>query len=139
MCLSIAVEAPERVLSKGEHLGLQWVTTHNTMGYRCGYVRLPQGHPWYGLGYDDVPADCHGGITFAEADVPCDAPGPDVDWWIGFDCAHAFDAPDPGLPVTIGVPITPLYPEGVIRSQEYVEDHCRSLCEQAVAAAAGLR
>jgi hypothetical protein len=56
------------------------------------------GPPWHGKKYRDLDdVAVHGGVTFTEADVPCDAPGADTDWWIGFDCAHAFDAPDPEL------------------------------------------
>lgn len=44
-----------------------------------GYVRLPDGHPWLGLHYDNIPADVHGGLTYAEGN------------WIGFDTGHAFD------------------------------------------------
>lgn len=129
MCLSVALHRPDDVLSKGEHLGFQWMTVHNCMGYRCGYIRLPQGHPWHGMDDCDVPADVHGGITFSEADEPCDAPGPDTDWWIGFDCAHAGDAPDPSLPGYRAF----LRSFGTIRTQSYVEAECRRLCEQAAA------
>lgn len=132
MCLSIAINRPEDVLSKGEHLGFEWMVVHNCSGYRCGYVRVPLGHSWHGKGYDDLNLNVHGGITFAEADVPCKAPGPDTDWWVGFDCAHAFDAPDPGLP-SRDLPIWH-EAEAVVRSQDYVEAECRSLCQQAAEA-----
>jgi hypothetical protein len=131
MCLSISIERPNDVLAKGEHLGFQWVVTHNGMGYRCGYVRVPSEHPWYGEG-DSLCVDVHGGITFSEADIPCDAPGPDNAWWLGFDCAHAGDAPDPCLQSNEA--LWGLYRHDTVRTQEYVEHECRSLCEQAAAA-----
>jgi hypothetical protein len=130
MCLSIAIDRPEDVLAKGEHLGFQWVVVHNGMGYRCGYVRVPLGHPWHGKDYNDLNVEVHGGVSFAEADVPCDAPGTDTDWWIGFDCAHAFDAPDPEL--TLVLPDQRLSLSiGVVRTQAYAEAECHSLCQQA--------
>lgn len=144
MCLSIAVETPDKVLSKGEHAGFQWMTVHNGGGYRCGYVRIPKGHPWHGVNYsDDAVEDVliHGGLTFSEADKPCEAVGEDDAWWHGFDCAHCDDKPDPELPGVSNASMefwrsfegTPGNP-AQIRDQEYVEAECRSLCEQAEAA-----
>ena len=129
MCLSIALARPDDILATSEHQGFKWHVIHNGQGYRCGYVRIPAGHPWHGKHYDDIAAEVHGGLTFADADVPCDAPGEDNDWWVGFDCAHAFDLPDPSL--------TTYHPSlmGEVRTQEYVEAECRSLCEQALQAA----
>lgn len=157
MCLSIAIERPGDVLARGEHAGFEWVVTHNGCGFRCGYVRMPPGHPWHGMGYDDVEADVHGSLTFARADVGCDAGGPDDGWWLGFDCGHAGDAPDPDLePALLGAMraacdarvaagmarcFGPHWRRGlqvdVVRTQEYVEAQCRSLCEQAAAAREG--
>jgi hypothetical protein len=135
MCLSIAIESPENVLAKGEHLGLEWTVIHNDMGYRCGYVRVPLGHPWHGKG-SELDVDVHGGITFAESDVPCDAPGPDTNWWLGFDCAHSGDAPDPELLIgTTSNPYARIAYYGQVRSQSYVEAECKSLCTQAKEAA----
>jgi hypothetical protein len=129
MCLSIAIHNPQNVLAKGEHLGFQWIVTNNGRAHRCGYVRVPPGHPWHGNS-DDGLAEVHGGITFSEYDEPCDKGGPDDAWWIGFDCAHAWDLPDPSLP---GYQAEYDYRCGdsVLRDQEYVEAQCRSLCEQA--------
>jgi len=140
MCLSIIVDSPDRLLSEGEAYGFQWVVTHDEMGYRCGYIRLPENHPWHGCDYEIIDASVHGGLTFSE-------PGPDSGWWIGFDCAHACDAPDPALPggcrtrTMLAAEPTPLRPGifsyGKIRTQEYVEEQCKQLCEQALAASAG--
>lgn len=134
MCLSIQVDRPECVLSTGEHKGYEFVTVHNTMGFRCGYVRVPPGHPWHGKHYDAVDANAHGGITFADADKPCGKGGADNGWWIGFDCGHYDDAPDPSLP-TIHKWSDGCWAGGTIRTQEYAENECRSLCEQAALAA----
>jgi hypothetical protein len=136
MCLSIAVHSPDVVLGHGEHLGFAWVVTHNRIGYRCGYVRVPLGHPWYGQEYDDIGADVHGGLTFAEADVACDKGGADDGWWVGFDCCHGGDAPDPTLPGEHRLSAH-LYdrPGYKVRTQAYVEAECRSLCEQVKEAA----
>lgn len=131
MCLSIKVKLPDHVLSEGEHAGFQFVTVHNGIGYRCGYVRVPKGHPWHGKDCDDVDASVHGGLTFAEPDMHCDGPGEDDAWWLGFDCAHCNDAQDPSLPARHR-----MHTMGTVRTQEYVESQCRNLCEQAAEAVA---
>ena len=125
MCLSIKVNHPELVLADSEHVGYQFIVVHNRLGYRCGYVRVPQGHPWHGMDYDEIDADVHGGLTFAELDVPC-GKGDDNAYWVGFDCGHYMDAPDPAFGVENRYPS-----DGIVRTQEYVEAECRNLCEQA--------
>ena len=144
MCLGIAIHRPDDVLARGEHEGFEWMVIHNGIGYRCGYVRIPAGHPWHGLGYNDFDAEAHGGLTFAEADLACDKGGTDDAWWVGFDCAHAGDAADYDLPgnhhlvrAALGRDPFPNMPRfrDAVRTQGYVESECRSLCEQAARAA----
>ena len=58
-------------------------------GHLCGYVGVPQGHPWFGADYNLLYDECsvHGALTFS-------GPLPDADpdlWWVGFDCAHMSD------------------------------------------------
>ncbi len=57
---------------------------------RCGYVRVPTGHPLHGKHYDDADVNVHGGLTFAEIE-PC-AHEDGTGWWFGFDCDHAGDS-----------------------------------------------
>lgn len=47
----------------------------------CGYVNLPDDHPWRRMAQEDIPVRVHGGLTY----------GPDGDGWIGFDMMHAGD------------------------------------------------
>ncbi len=134
MCLSIAIKRPNDVLAHEEYAGHEFMIVHNGMGYRCGYVKVLPGHPWYGKEESDINVEVHGGLTFAQADVPCDKGGEDNGWWVGFDCAHAWDTPDPALPRQRGVNL-PDFNCGEVRTQEYVLDECRSLCAQAAAVA----
>lgn len=129
MCLSIKIIRPECVLAEGEHLGFKWTVVHNGMGYRCGYIRVPKNHPWHGKGYDDINADVHGGLTFAEKDVPCGQGELDDGYWVGFDCAHCRDAQDPTLPCDKDIKMFNL--GSIVRTQKYVENECRELCKQA--------
>lgn len=148
MCLSLAIHRPDDVLATGEHLGFEWQVIHNRHGYRCGYVRVPPGHPWHGKNCDDdviSDIDVHGGITFAEADEPCEKGGPDNAWWVGFDTAHYRDLPDLELlnkesdlyKVTAytlsGMLDGPSSLGESVRTQDYVEHECRRLCDQAAA------
>ena len=137
MCLSIAIRHPENVLATGTHEGFEWIVTNNGSGYRCGYVRVPKGHPWHGKGYMDegFDPDVYCGITFAQPDLPCDKAGEDDAWWLGFDCAHGGDDPDPELPGSDAPWSKALKLEdGTPRSQEFAESNCLSLCEQAAKA-----
>ena len=134
MCNPITTAHPELLLAKGEEAGLQWEVTANRLGYRCGYVRVPAGHPWHGMDYDNVepyPA-VHGGLTFGEPDTDCGKGGEDNAWWLGFDCAHAGDAPDPALPGYY--PRGFDYPGETIKTTEYVIEECQLLARQAAAA-----
>jgi hypothetical protein len=117
----MAIFPTENILSQGEHMGFPFMVVHNSLGHRCGYICIPKGHPWFGKDYDNIDASVHGGLTFAQYDDD-----DDESYWIGFDCAHYNDAPDPTLPSTYR-----FKSDGVVRTQEYVEAECRSLCEQA--------
>lgn len=95
---------PDKVQWPDPDTGLPCLAVrHERMGFWCGYVGLAEGHPYFGKGYDDVPVEVHGGLTFADACHPgkseaygiCHVPAagePDHVWWLGFDCGHAYDA-----------------------------------------------
>lgn len=83
-------------LVRWEAYGFPCLIRRAGMGHLCGYVAIPPGHPWHGMAYDDIKADAHGGLTFADTcEWPvCHVPKPgesDDVWWVGFDCGHAFD------------------------------------------------
>jgi hypothetical protein len=130
MCLSIKVHHPDLVLAEGVHVGHEWVVVKVPIGHRCGYVRVGKDHPWYGKDYDSVDADVHGGLTFAEPDVPCAKGGADDGYWVGFDCAHFGDRPDPAF-ISTEYAAFNIRSAGTIKTQEFVEAECRKLCEQA--------
>ena len=85
-------------------------------GHLCGYVHLTPDNDYYGYEYDDIPVNCHGGLTYASEH--------DNEWVIGFDCAHLGD-------------LQPFYTDhelygntGTYRDMEYVAKECESICEQ---------
>jgi hypothetical protein len=55
----------------------------------CGYVTVPKKHHYYGLGYNDVMANVHGGLTFS-----------DDKGTFGFDCSHGGDL-TPGILLSV--------------------------------------
>ena len=98
-------------------------------GWGNGYVLLPPSHPYFGLHYDNIDVDIHGGLTLSQS---FDAntflewtEGLEIDgnitrknyqnfdgyWMIGFDTAH--------------------YGDDMIRcSKEYVLEETKSLLDQ---------
>lgn len=89
MCLPVK---PYKVEREWKAFGLSCaVVQGREAGNRCGYVRVPPGHPYYGKDYDNVDVDVHGGLTFAELE-PCTEHEDGQGYWFGFDCAHFGDA-----------------------------------------------
>ena len=123
------------------HAGFACFVKRGPLGVWCGYVGVPQGHPAYGYGYDDVPVEVHGGLTYADSckggicHVP--QPGmPDDVWWLGFDCGHSWDE----VPLTAAGSkfamlegLTALF-EGVnertYKTLAYAQDETRKLADQ---------
>lgn len=143
-------DEPDKVQWIDPATDLDCLAVRNGLGAWCGYVGLPPGHPFHGVGYSSCTAtDCteewcydhspegivrvHGGLTFSsschESDkgegfgichTPFEGRPHDV-WWLGFDCAHAGDY-TPGL--------GDLYPEEQYRDLGYVKSECASLARQ---------
>ena len=59
-------------------------------GWGNGYVRICEGHPYYGKEYDEIPVDVHGGLTYSALTVD-DGKFFTKGFWIGFDTAHHSD------------------------------------------------
>jgi hypothetical protein len=78
----------------GYHIAIVSYGTHP-----CAYVSVPKSHPYYGIGYDNAPIDCHYGLTFSEPNsklneykTQWNESHRDEDiWWIGWDYAHCTD------------------------------------------------
>jgi hypothetical protein len=140
-------DEPDKLQWPDAATGLPCLIVRNALtGNWCGYVGVPPGHPAYRQPYGDVPADAHGGLSFSDTCQPDNAehgichvvePGePDDVWWIGFDCAHAFDVM-PGLEVRIraaerrlAVPLPHGFPEDTYKDVAYVRAECANLAGQ---------
>ena len=145
--ITLAVGWGERVGEpdawSGEHLGFPIFARRGSYGTWCGYIGLPAGHPW--VAWEDEPegVSVHGGITYAQEELPLTDPGGASAWYIGFDCAHFGDFMPGLVPAEPGVdPLataTRLQATGtaVYRTLEYVQAELRGLAEQASRAAQG--
>ena len=60
----------------------------------CAYIELPENHKYYGKDYNDIPIDCHGGLTYSSGDgiiFPTSDEHHRNGYWIGWDYAHYTD------------------------------------------------
>lgn len=67
------------------------------IGWGCGYVLIPPGHPFYAMPYEEIPVKVHGGLTFSEYANDMDweeTQDEDKKYVIGFDTAHYKDSPE---------------------------------------------
>lgn len=62
-------------------------------GWGNGYVIIPKGHKYYGVDYDNIPVNVHGGLTFSDYANTLDwSEIKDKEGWVvGFDTAHYGD------------------------------------------------
>ena len=70
-------------------MGMRCAIRHGAFGCPCGYVMIPDGHPWRGMKESELDSlvDVHGGVTFlGELHELADG-----SLWVGFDMAHAGD------------------------------------------------
>lgn len=107
-------DEPDKVQWQDEATGLPCLIVRGPAGALCGYVGVAEGHPCFGVEYNDCKPvtpledgdehyiDVHGGLTFSDfcADTNdesrhiCHVPSPgepDRVWWLGFDCNHSGD------------------------------------------------
>jgi len=69
-----------------------WSQGFTDHGWGNGYVRIAEGHKYYGKTYDDIPVNVHGGLTFG--DHIMDSNKWSDGYWVGFDTAHYGDNSD---------------------------------------------
>ena len=140
-------DEPDKEQWQDEATGYACLIKRAWTGALCGYIGVPEGHPWYGGNWPD--ADVHWGINYAgpcqegpEGHTICHIPGPGEPeslWWVGFDCGHAWDI-SPALEASLregGIP-PPRWPgHSSYKTIAYVKAECASLARQAAEAAAG--
>lgn len=117
---------PDERQWQDEVTGLPCLIVRSQTGALCGYVGVPHDHPAYGVSYDDVDVDVHGGLTFAGDEIHYQVTEnvPDNVWWLGFDCSHFMDF-SPAFKF-IGY-----HQQGTsYRTIAYVTSECQSLAKQ---------
>ena len=135
---------PDKVQWTDDTTGLACLAVrHPRSGVWCGYVGVAPDHRFYEVDYNDVDADVHGGLTYAdlcqpESDPACGIchipePGtPDHLWWLGFDCNHAWDVAPGDYRWRTKAGIGEI--DDVYRTLGYVRDQCTQLAAQLVQA-----
>lgn len=135
-------QEPDKIQFEDPNTKLPCLIVRNPMmGFLCGYVGVPEGHPYFGKDSDEIDIACHGGLTFSNFCAQDDkehgichrpAPGePDKVWWLGFDCGHAFDL-GPGMVANLkkaGVDYKPWCGDQY-RDLAYVKAQCASIAKQ---------
>lgn len=92
----------------------------NNLKALCGYITLTKDSSLYGVGYDDINIQAHGGLTYQGYDQ-------DENWVIGFDCAHHGDL----TPYFLLNEDSVFGLSGTYRDMQYVKLQCESMAEQA--------
>lgn len=139
---------PDKMQWPDEATGLPCLIVRNRSGALCGYVGVPNGHPWYDVYYGDIEPypDVHGGLTFTDKCHPrpegdpggichiVDQGEPDDVWWLGFDCLHYRDT-SPGTLAYAARYGDHTDPDETYKNVSYVQGEIRGLARQAAAVA----
>lgn len=105
-----------------------YIMRHLELKHLCGYVKLPKEHKLYGETNVDneflLNLDVHGGVTYAGELKPRYM---EVDYAVGFDCAHAGDYSPYYLPF---IGMNKIKEDETYKDIEYVTNQCKKLAKQ---------
>lgn len=128
-----------------EYRGLKYVSKFQSLGFRCGYVVIPDdildrvkadAEP----DYECIPIDAHGGITFFGV-IFINKDELDCEWVIGFDCGHYGDLQDreswkeyfPEEYARIEKHLNhPHRREETVKTQEFIREECHKMIDQII-------
>ena len=83
------LKEPE-ILASGEYKGYNYyVLSQGT--HPCGYVEIPKNSKYFNVDYDNIPVECHGGLTYGRGFLVGEATIDDNRYFIGWDYAHYGD------------------------------------------------
>jgi hypothetical protein len=138
---------PDKVQWKDAATSMNCLMVRSYHGNWCGYVGVPEGHPWHNRAYNEgeypnTPEgiiEVHGGLTYSDhcqegppEETICHVPDPgepDKLWWFGFDCSHCDDY-SPALESRIREYGRSYNRTGIYRHMEYVQEECARLAMQ---------
>lgn len=145
-------DEPDKLQWTDEETGIACLVVRGPAGALCGYVGVPDGHPWHGMHFSDVDAgeDIHRELSYSHecqgdpnGETVCHVAGdgePDTLWWLGFHCSYAHDL-SPAL-FAIEKDKNPLLADSLARLREsqtyvpiaYVQAQCAVLAHSALLA-----
>ena len=79
------------LVASGTHRGVEWHTHESPFYGVNGYMRIPEGHPWYGLTYEEINRLVWESDTARFDGGAGELTYQAVGGWIGFDTLHACD------------------------------------------------
>lgn len=79
------------ILFQAQHEAGYKIVIVNYYSHPCAYIGLQEGHPYYNIDYDDIPIDCHGGLTYGSNNHIAVAELRDNGYFIGWDYGHYGD------------------------------------------------
>ena len=74
----------------GTAYGFDFYVVNQGGWHPCAYVVLHKGHVFNGVPYDDIPVECHGGLTYGQPRLE-GVKLEDGEYVIGWDYAHYGD------------------------------------------------
>lgn len=77
-------------VAAGTSYGFDYYVVNQGGSHPCAYVVLPKGHIFNGVDYDDIPVECHGGLTYGSDELK-GVKLEDGEHVIGWDYAHFGD------------------------------------------------
>ena len=80
-------ELNRHFVAAGTSYGFDYYVVNQGGSHPCAYVVLPKGHVFNGVPYDDIPVECHGGLTYGASELR-GVKVEDGDYVIGWDYAH---------------------------------------------------
>lgn len=81
---------PPVVLGSGEYKRYNYYVL-NLGTHPCGYVEIPSESKYFNVDYDNIPIECHGGLTYGRGFLHTVADANDNRYFIGWDYAHYGD------------------------------------------------
>ena len=92
----------------------------------CCYIKLPKGHKYENIDYDNIPLSVHGGLTYGESYLIVAVVGgkqikDETGYWIGWDYAHYGDY--------LGYDSPPYFGTRIYATEE-LEMDCRNAIDQ---------
>ena len=86
-------EEPRRkrhFVAGGTAYGFDYYVVNMEGSHPCAYVVLPKWHAFNGIPYDDIPVECHCGLTYSASELK-GVKLEDDEFVIGWDYAHYGD------------------------------------------------